>query len=193
MPRPNPAKLYEVITDALRPLFESEQEGMKSVIAGVQWTRGGNLAIHPTEELCTAKLLASYSDIIWPAIRPLLKIPGSENHRCPAFDTDDKWHSVVFHSVPIPEPKINAWKHYARDRVEQWVTSPTSHGALRECSILCRPEDIEKKTSVALRLSFSSAADAERLVQKGGYMFGVPCRVSHYIPRPRLSPAAPST
>ncbi|KAJ6478115.1 hypothetical protein C8R47DRAFT_1139375 [Mycena vitilis] len=185
VPRPSAATLYEVITDTLRPLFP------KPVMNGVRWTRGGNLALHPAEALCTAKLLASHSDTIWPAIRPLLQIPGTENRRCPAFDTDDKWHSVVFHGVPIPAPKIDAWKLFTRDRIEEWVTSPSSQGTLRECSILCRPENIEKKTSVALRLSFSSAAEAEQLVQKGGYMFGVACRVSHYVPKPRSPPPVP--
>ncbi|KAF7358306.1 hypothetical protein MVEN_00880000 [Mycena venus] len=194
VPRPCPsaAQLYGVITDALHPLFEYDADTSESVIAGVQWSRAGNLILHPAEELCTPKLLASHGSVIWSAIRPLLRIPGSEDRKCPAFDTDDKWHSVVFHGVPVPSPKVDAWTVFTRDRIEQWVTSPTSCGTLRECSILCRPDNIEKKNSLTLRLSFSSAADADRLVKKGGYIFGVPCRVSRYASRLHASSPAPS-
>jgi hypothetical protein len=29
------------------------------------------------------------------------------------------------------------------------------------------------------------------LIKNGGYMFGVPCRVSHYVPKPRSPPSTP--
>ncbi|KAJ6554194.1 hypothetical protein B0H19DRAFT_1262583 [Mycena capillaripes] len=141
---------------------------MKDVLTGVHWTKSGNLALHPTET-CTARFLIAQSDTIWTAIRPLLHLPDDSG--CPVLDTDEMWHSS-----------------FSMDFVEEWVTTPDG---LRECAVLCRPEDLSKKASLALRLSFSSQADAERLVRDGGYIYGVPCRVSHYIPKARSPSPTP--
>ncbi|KAJ7501691.1 hypothetical protein B0H11DRAFT_2371985 [Mycena galericulata] len=182
--RLSPAALYAAITTALRPLFENMTH-VKLFLAGVGWTKSGNIALHPAAEGCTAKLLAAHSDTIWEAIRPLLRL--ADDRECPVFDTDDKWHSVVFHGVPMPARRTEALEFFAqaREMINGWVTSPSSQGELREYSVLCRPSDLEKKATLALRLSFSSEADAERLVKNGGHLFGVACRVSRYVPRPR--------
>ncbi|KAF7362576.1 hypothetical protein MVEN_00606300 [Mycena venus] len=182
--RPSAAALYGAITAALRPLF-SNMAHEKLFLAGVKWTKNQNIALHPGTEGGTAKFLAGHSKTIWSAIRPLLGV--TEDCEPPAFDTDDKWHSVVFHGVPMPACRADTIKFFAqhRDLIEGWVTSPASQGTLREYSVLCRPGDLEKKQSIALRMSFSSEADADRLVKNGGYIFGAACRVSRYVPKTR--------
>jgi hypothetical protein len=179
----NPPILYEAITKELLCLFEKPPSHPKSVLAGVQWSKNGNLVLHPAAESCTAQFLVAQSETIWTTIRPLLRLP--EDHECPIFDTDERWHSVVFHGVPRPAAHANVFTHKL---VEPWVTSA---GKLRECSLLCRPEDLGKKTTLALRVSLSSEADATRLIKNGGYMFGVPCRVSRYVPKLRSPPPTP--
>ncbi|KAF7350061.1 hypothetical protein MVEN_01307800 [Mycena venus] len=186
--RPSPATLYSAITNALLPLLD-DTTNTRSCLAGVQWTKSGNLALHPATDVCTAKFLASHSYTIWSTIRPLLGLP--DDRESPAFDTDERWHSVVFHGVPMPAPKTDAPKVFTRELVDEWVTSPSSQGSLREYSVMCRPDDLEHRKSLTLRLSFSSEADAERLIRTGGYMFGVPCRVSRYVPRPRSRSSTP--
>ncbi|KAJ7913819.1 hypothetical protein B0H13DRAFT_2325948 [Mycena leptocephala] len=78
----------------------------KQLLAGVQWTKGGNIALHPAAETCTAKFLVGHSDLIWLSIRRLLGF--TEDRKCPVFDTDGPWHSVVFHGVPMPHPPTDA-------------------------------------------------------------------------------------
>ncbi|KAJ7908059.1 hypothetical protein B0H13DRAFT_1878968 [Mycena leptocephala] len=179
----NPPILYEAITKSLLYLFEKTPNHPKSVLAGVQWTKNGNLVLHPAVESCTAQFLVAQSETIWTTIRELLRL--SDDHKCPIFDTDERWHSVVFHGVPKPAAHADVFTH---ELVEPWVTSA---GKLRECSVLCRPEDFQKRTTLSLRVSLSSEADATRLIKNGGYMFGVPCRVSHYVPKPRSPPSTP--
>ncbi|KAJ6459103.1 hypothetical protein C8R45DRAFT_1109803 [Mycena sanguinolenta] len=120
--------------------------------------------------------LLAGSDMIWSTICPLLQLP--EDFACPAFDMDEVWHSVVLHGIPIPRP--DTYAHFTRDKVEKWITVA---GGIRECTVLCCPEDLGKRTSLVLRLSLSSEAEAARLVREGGYLYGIPCRISHYVPK----------
>ncbi|KAK6984607.1 hypothetical protein R3P38DRAFT_3409993 [Favolaschia claudopus] len=178
--RRSPAVLYEAASAALSSASSNR------LLAGIGWTKGDNISLHPDPDTCTPKLLASHSEIIWSAICPLLGL--SDDRPPPVFDTDEKWHSVVFHGVPHPCVDLN--EYITHERVNSWVTSASSQGKLREFSILSRPTDTKARKTLTLRLSFSSQADAERLVQHGGYMFGAACRVSHYRPQLR-SPSSP--
>ncbi|KAJ7854299.1 hypothetical protein B0H14DRAFT_2579938 [Mycena olivaceomarginata] len=155
-------------------------------LAGVEWTRSGNIALHPGTE-CTSKLLASHCEAIWAVVCPALGL-AAERCKCPQFDIDERWHLVVFHGVPVP---LHFGDLYRRDFIDEWVTTSLSQGTLRDHSVLCRIEDIEQKWTVPLRLSFSSEADVERLIKNGGYIYGTPYRVTRYIPRPH-SPPPPS-
>ncbi|KAJ7325899.1 hypothetical protein DFH08DRAFT_941176 [Mycena albidolilacea] len=165
--RPSGGFLHGKIAEALEPLMGrldvlGHAKGSLG-LAGVEWTRSGNIALHPGTE-CTSKLLASHCEAIWAV------------------------HSVVFHGVPVP---LHFGDLYRWDFIDEWVTTSLSQGTLRDHSVLCRIEDIEQKRTVPLRLSFSSEADAERLIKNGGYIYGTPCRVTCYIPRPH-SPPPPS-
>ncbi|KAJ7158192.1 hypothetical protein C8R43DRAFT_1124812 [Mycena crocata] len=162
--RVNPLTLYHAISDELENLFEGL--GHAKLLAGVQWTRNGNLVLHPAVEACTAKFLAEQDERMWKAIRPLLKLP--ETYLPPQFDTDEPWHSVVFHGVPMPAARcadVITWS-----LVNEWTQSSASTGELRGYSVLCSPEDFKTRQSLTLRVSLSSEADALRLIRNGGFM-----------------------
>jgi hypothetical protein len=187
---PSGGSLHGKIAEALEPLMGrldvlGHAKGSLG-LAGVEWTRSGNIALHPGTE-CTSKLLASHCEAIWAVVCPALGL-AAERYKCPQFDIDERWYSVVFHGVPVP---LHFGDLYRRDFIDEWVTTSLSQGTFRDYSVLCRIEDIEQKRTVPLRLSFSSEADAERLIKNGGYIYGTPCRVTRYIPRPR-SPLPPS-
>ncbi|KAF7330699.1 hypothetical protein MSAN_02448000 [Mycena sanguinolenta] len=172
--RCNRIRLHAVISKALLQFFdESRITLLANLLAGVNWTRNGNLVLHATE-MCPAAFLIAQNDIIWSAIRPLFQLP--EDFACPTFDTDETWHSVVLHGVPRPLNNIHTY--FALDEVKKWIAPA---GGIRECTVLCRPEDLGKKDTLALRLSVSSKAEADHLVREGGCLYGVPCRITHYM------------
>ncbi|KAJ6544445.1 hypothetical protein B0H19DRAFT_1309921 [Mycena capillaripes] len=181
----SPLSIYNKLTPAL----SLESVGYTKLLAGVQWTRNGNLVFQPAAEVCTAKFLAEQYDNIWPAIRPLLKLP--ETYSCPAFDTDERWHSVVFHGVPVPPNRCaDTFIHALVDRC---VTSEISQGELNGFSVLNRPEDLQTRDVLALRVSLSSEADASCLIKHGGFMAGTWCRVSHYVKKPQTCSPTPTS
>lgn len=152
---------------------------MKDVLAGVHWTKSGNLALHPTAA-CTPKFLIAQSNIVWTTVHSLLRLP--DDTTSPVFDTDEAWHSVVFHGVPMSSLHTAATTLFTWDFVKECLTTPggLSPGALQECTVLCCTEDLPKKTSLMLCLSFSSQVEAKYLIRDGGYICGVLCRVMHY-------------
>ncbi|KAJ7196746.1 hypothetical protein GGX14DRAFT_700460 [Mycena pura] len=157
------------------------------MIAGVEWSRKGNLVLLPAKETCTAKFLAAQKDFIWPALRPILKLP--EGHACPSFDTDERWHSVVFHRVPMPATRrAGAFSHqFIQDALKR---SDASRGVLKSFSLLCRPTELVTQDYLALRVSLSAEADAIHLINNGGHMAGAWCRVTPYMQK---KVAVPST
>ncbi|KAK7007247.1 hypothetical protein R3P38DRAFT_2554155 [Favolaschia claudopus] len=141
LPRPvkrSPAALYEAASAALSSVSPNR------LLAGIAWTKGDKMSLHPDLDTCTPKVLASHFETIWAAICPLLGLSDDRleiNFRLkfppPMFDTDEKWHSVVFHGVPFPRTDLN--EYITHDRVDSWITSASSKGRLREFSILSRP------------------------------------------------------
>ncbi|KAJ7687453.1 hypothetical protein B0H17DRAFT_1070275 [Mycena rosella] len=156
--------------------------GGSGFLAGAQWTQNGNLVLHPALDFCTAKFIAEQCDLIWAVIRPLMGL--KEKHPCPIFDTDEKWHTVVFHGVPMPAARRT--EAFTPSIVRAWAAP---RGEVMGHSVLCRPEDFQTRRSVALRVSLSSEADAQKLIENGGYMLGARCRVSRYVEKPRKAPS----
>ncbi|KAJ7810452.1 hypothetical protein B0H14DRAFT_3757372 [Mycena olivaceomarginata] len=165
LPRPlkaDPLALYKAISGALIDGFHNTR-----LVVGVQWSRKGNLILHPA------------SPFIWPAIRPLLKLP--EEYDCPAFETDEHWHSVVFHAAPAPPDD----RTYTRSLIEDGLAaSDIPNRVFKGYSVLSRPADIQTRGSLALRVSLSSEPDALRLINKGGFMAGTWCKVTPYLTKP---------
>ncbi|KAJ7734541.1 hypothetical protein B0H14DRAFT_3168685 [Mycena olivaceomarginata] len=90
--------------------------------------------------LCTASYLTEQSPFIWPAIRPLLKLP--EEYDCPAFETDEHWHSVVFHAAPAPPDD----QTYTRSLIEDGLAaSDIPNRVFKGYSVLSRPADIKRE------------------------------------------------
>jgi hypothetical protein len=178
LPRPlkaDPLALYKAIfSGALIDGFHNTR-----LIVGVQWSRKGNLILHPAVNACTASYLTEQSPFIWPAIRPLLKLP--EEYDCPAFETDEHWHSVVFHAAPAPPDD----RTYTRSLIEDGLAaSDIPNRVFKGYSVLSRPADIRTRGSLALRVSLSSEPDALRLISKGGFMAGTWCKVTPYLTKP---------
>ena len=88
------------------------------------------------------KFIVEQQELIWPIIRPLLGL--KETHRCPIFETDEKWHTVVFHGVPMLSPR------QADSYDLAMVQAAIFDADVMEHSVLCRPEDFQNKRTVAL-------------------------------------------
>ncbi|KAJ7312452.1 hypothetical protein DFH08DRAFT_1044515 [Mycena albidolilacea] len=183
LPRPlkaDPLALFKAITVALVDGFHNTR-----LVVGVQWSRKGNLILHPAVNACTASYLVEQSPLIWPAIRPLLKLP--EEYVCPAFETDEHWHSVVFHAAPAPPEN----RTYSCSLIGEGLAfSNIPDRAFKGYSILSRPADVRTRGSMALRVSLSSESDALRLINKGGFMAGTWCKVTPYLAKPPSSPSS---
>ncbi|KAJ7438200.1 hypothetical protein B0H11DRAFT_1935391 [Mycena galericulata] len=171
--RADPLELYSAIARALSPSEET-------MFGGVQWTQRGNLVVKPARHL-TAEFLLSQKAKIWKAIHPLLGLPAAYSR--PPFELDNPWHSVVFHGVPTPPDRKP--DTFTLEAVEAWLDPGDVKGPVKAFSVLCRPEDFGTKTSVAVRVSLSSEADAQRLVENGGCFHGAQCRVTHYSRKSR--------
>ncbi|KAJ7896269.1 hypothetical protein B0H14DRAFT_2678901 [Mycena olivaceomarginata] len=170
------ATLYNTVDKAL----QVDGKPM-TYLGGVRWTQRGNLVLFPST-VCTALYLQQRRRDIWMAIRPLLGLPGK--YKCPPFERDDAWHSVVIHGVPMPpdgEPEsydietMAAFLDYAGEFV----------GAVKAFSILCRPEDLKSRRSFAMRVALSAETDAQWLIENGACFYGARCEVTPYIGRPR--------
>ncbi|KAJ7117877.1 hypothetical protein C8R43DRAFT_99995 [Mycena crocata] len=168
--RPSSEALYLAIQDALAD---------PALLGGVHWSQRGNLILHAPREVHTARYLLKRRAAIWAAIHPLLGLP--KEYPQPVFETDARWHSVVFHGVPTST--ASARDFLDTKGAQLWLDGCT--GTVKAISVLCRQDDLKTKSSVAVRLSLSSEADAQRFVANGGSFHGTVCRVSYYIKRPR--------
>ncbi|KAJ7605759.1 hypothetical protein B0H17DRAFT_1154188 [Mycena rosella] len=146
---PHPAT--DAVDKALRSHFK---DTFPKFLAGVQWSQNRNLILHPHLDFCTAKFIAEQDEEIWTVLRPLLGL--ADNHPCPLFDTDEKWHSVVFHGVPMladRRPEAYTWS-----AVSTCTVSEEMHGELMGHSVLCGLEDFRTRRSVAIPTFFNVGA-----------------------------------
>ncbi|KAJ7792543.1 hypothetical protein B0H14DRAFT_2930708, partial [Mycena olivaceomarginata] len=144
--KPTPLALYKAISGALIDGFHNTR-----LVVGVQWSRKGNLILHPAE------------------------------YDCPAFETDEHWHSVVFHAAPAPLDD----RTYTRSLIEDGLAaSDIPNRVFKGDSVLSRLGDIQTRGSLALCVSLSSELDTLRLINKGGFMAGTWCKVTPYLMKP---------
>ncbi|KAJ7126586.1 hypothetical protein C8R43DRAFT_1134910 [Mycena crocata] len=171
-PIPSPAALFKTI-------------GVKSVLDrvtlnGVWWTQKGNLALHLVgldDEPISADDALARAPAIWGAIRVLLGF--SKAHPCPRVDTGVPWHIVIARNVPI-------WDKITRSySPAEWLKGGGFQGKMEAFSFMCNRDDFMTKKFVPVRISLSSKADADILVQNGALLWGSQCKVSHYIARNR--------
>lgn len=158
-------------------------------MAGVRWTRNGNLTINfVRNDEYTADEAMKHAPAIWGLIRPHLRLP--KHSPTPRIDHGGSWHSVVIHDVPVlPRPGEFG---YEPDHTTafQWLYRGGFRGQVEHLSILCSDEALLSRKTVPFRASLASRADAEFLVKNGALIFGSRCRVSHYIAKPRVRPQA---
>ncbi|KAJ7667312.1 hypothetical protein B0H17DRAFT_1088782 [Mycena rosella] len=144
--RTSPLDLKDAVEDALRSCFDT----FPRFLAGIQWSRNRNLILHPDLGFCTEKFIAEQCKQIWTVLRPLLGLAG--NHPCPSFETDEKWHSVVFHGVPMladHRPEAYTWL-----ALSTCTVSEDMHGELMDHSVLCGLEAFRTRCSVAILLAY---------------------------------------
>ncbi|KAF8151885.1 hypothetical protein K438DRAFT_1865035 [Mycena galopus ATCC 62051] len=167
---PQPYRAAEWLIDqTITKLFaEFNDTKHAKMIAGVEWSRKGNLVLLPARETCTAKFLAAQKDFIWPALRPILKLP--EGFVCP----------TLTQMIPVPPTRRAAdFSHrFIQDALKRL---DASHGVLKSFSLLCCPTELETRDYLALWVSLSSEADAIHLVKNGGHMARAWCRVTSYV------------
>ncbi|KAF7349380.1 hypothetical protein MSAN_01727800 [Mycena sanguinolenta] len=186
---PDAPSLYVAVIRALMPLAEKNTP-QRALLAGAGWTKNRNIVLHAAGGNYTVKFLHKHRDAIWSRLRPLLEL--TDDSLCPPCDAGNTWHSVVFHDVPVPPNRRTvAWFNGSRSTILGWAKPRSSEGIVHEFSVMCQPEEIPKRNTVSLRLYLSSKADAESLVRDGGFMFGAPCRVSHYVPKSRSPSPSP--
>ncbi|KAJ6598115.1 hypothetical protein DFH09DRAFT_1271941 [Mycena vulgaris] len=166
MTRPDPEDLYPVIETAMR---KNADDIMEQYLRGVQWTKRGNLVLHPSPEICTAEFLRLRKAEIWAAIRPLLGLPTK--YPRPRFECDDPWHSVVIRGIPMPSSRTP--ESFTLNGIRSWIDPAAVFvGDVKAFSVLCRPEDYPNRHSLAVRVSLSAEADARWLVENGTCFYG---------------------
>ncbi|KAJ6535699.1 hypothetical protein B0H19DRAFT_1383145 [Mycena capillaripes] len=185
--RATPLSLFNAVARSLLPLWDDDG-GFAKLIAGVQWTRNGNLVLRPDVDACTANFLAQQDSKIWAAIHPILRLP--DTYPTPFFDIDNEWHSVVFHGIPVPAERHAEFFTYAQ--VDSWVRFSAPRAIVKGFSVLCHPEDLQSRDFVAMRVTLSSEADAAHFVETGGLMAGTWCRASYYVEKPRTRTRSPT-
>ncbi|KAJ7826985.1 hypothetical protein B0H14DRAFT_2815919, partial [Mycena olivaceomarginata] len=174
--QPDPETLFNAVDKALQ--IDGKVE--LPYLGGVRWTQHGNLVLFPSTT-CTALYLQQRRRDIWMAIRPLLGLPGK--YKCPPFERDDAWHSVVIHGVPMP-PDSGPESYTIESMAPYLDYAGAFVGAIKAFSILCRPENLKSRRSFAVRVALSAETDAQWLVENGACFYGAKCKVTPYVRRP---------
>ncbi|KAJ6490930.1 hypothetical protein C8R45DRAFT_1213111 [Mycena sanguinolenta] len=163
-----------------------------SQLAGVQWTRKGNLVVHARPGVGSPKLLLTQDGEIWKAIRPVLGFPVK--YKPLKFEVDEPWYSVVLHGAPMPPSRDPA--DITLTDIQFWLDYGVSEsaGTAMAHSVLCTTADFQTRDSLTICMALSSEADALRLIEDGCTLWGARCRVSRYVPSqqqrvPRDAPA----
>ncbi|KAJ6574547.1 hypothetical protein B0H19DRAFT_1124765 [Mycena capillaripes] len=179
----DPEDLYLAIEEAL----QVKDRPLHPYLGGVRWTQRGNLVLHPST-MCTASYLQQRKADIWGAICPLLDLP--KPYKVPPFEQDAAWHSVVIHGVPkSPDGKLDS---YTLDGMNAWLNIAGAFvGGVTAYSILCCPENLEKRCSLAIRVTLSAETDAQWLIKNGACFYGTKCRVTQYLGKLRAVTPSP--
>ncbi|KAJ6607852.1 hypothetical protein B0H10DRAFT_1955896 [Mycena sp. CBHHK59/15] len=173
-------KLYHTITDAIEAGTTTPKENL--LLTGIWWTQNRNLTLQLSPDADSVKSIGAHASAIWDAVRPLLGFPEGQAH--PQFDWGNPWCSVVFHDVPVcGRPKHK----FTPKTVQTWLGTGDFSGTVKAVSVLCQEDDFATKQAISLHVSVLLDTDAEYLVENGGNLFGMRCRVSHYIARPHAA------
>ncbi|KAJ7739787.1 hypothetical protein DFH07DRAFT_965587 [Mycena maculata] len=170
--RPSVTALAAVLGDAT---FERHCPGH---IQGVNWTRNGNLVIHTHAPYTASQLASTHGKAVMEVVR----------RECGQFlgpavlETDSPWVQVVVHDIPA-RPLVDSLRF---EREDFWAAlESTGNGAteVKAIRVLCRNADLTSREKLSMRLTFSDAGAARRMLSSGAFFFGTHCRTSRYRPR----------
>jgi hypothetical protein len=155
------------------------------LIAGVRWTRNGNLIIQVDPNTASAStLIETHQESIWRAIKPILRLP--DTHPPPVFELAEPWHSVVFHNLPASGRSC-----YTLPLVQESLRVGGFDNVVKAIALLCSDEELRRRIDggipVSMRVSVPTAAAAQQLIDTGGSIIGGRYQATHYIPKPRTS------
>jgi hypothetical protein len=144
-------------------------------VVGVQFTRAGHIAITPRLP-CTTDMLLQHSDIFGPCVA----------HKKPfddlAFEHNRSWYSLVV-SAPMPR-----FRHTNEEVEEEMVRemqewNMTRLNGIKGARILCRPEELWKKTRGSLLVSFEAFEEYQEAIREGIFIYGEQCKTAPYKSR----------
>ncbi|KAJ6552123.1 hypothetical protein DFH09DRAFT_1086242 [Mycena vulgaris] len=167
--RPSVTALAAVLNDAT---FEHH---CPPHIQGVNWTGNGNLVLH-TRAPYTASIHGA-------AVIEVVRRECGQFLGAAVLEADAPWVQVVIHGVPA-KPLVGSLE-FAQEgfwsALESTGNGPTEVKAIR---VLCRDADLETREKLSVRLTFSDASAAKRMLSSGAFFFGTHCCASRYRPRP---------
>ncbi|KAJ7893581.1 hypothetical protein B0H13DRAFT_2339612 [Mycena leptocephala] len=146
----------------------------RKLIAGVRWTRNGNLIIQVEQDAASASMLIeTHKDIIWRAIKPILRI--SDTH----------------------PPLSSGCSCYTLPLVQESLRTGGFDHVVKAIALLCSDEELRHRIDggipVSMRVSVPTAAAAQQLINTGGTIIGGRYHATHYIPKPRTAEQHPNS
>ncbi|KAJ7436182.1 hypothetical protein FB451DRAFT_1307892, partial [Mycena latifolia] len=139
-------------------------------VQGVNWTSNGNLVIHAHAPYTASQLSAVHGEAILEAVRR-----ECGHFQGPAvLEVDSPWVSLVLHGVPAA-PLLDSLKF---EQEGFWTTLETTGNSATEVKsvrVLCRQEEYREREKVSLKLTFSDASAAHRMMLSGAFLFGTHC------------------
>ncbi|KAK7013454.1 hypothetical protein R3P38DRAFT_3206756 [Favolaschia claudopus] len=161
-----PPPVYPPPAECFTALQKTFADSPDYLLAGVRWTRNGNLSVNFDHDATwtPGKALASS---IWSTVQPLLCFPNP----CPLpkVDLGGVWHSVIVHNIPeLPtKPSLGTW-----------LRMGGLEGTFAEATPMRTVY-----TKLSIRISFHSETQADHIVTHGALIYGSRCRASHCKPR----------
>ncbi|PBK74538.1 hypothetical protein ARMSODRAFT_595778 [Armillaria solidipes] len=155
----------------------------KDCIAGVEWTRAGNLIVHAQPPYTAMQLVRECTaDIITLANMNMTSVPT------PVVELDSPWTGVVIHNVEslaLYKAGGISGEAFWRDVHDH---SGLCQGAIKDVRVLCSPSvEYQTRDRVSLRIMLEDPNVAMRLLRDGMFIFGGYCRASRYRPRRRTA------
>ena len=170
-------RFRDPLKTTLHPLLICEALNMElprhTQVAGVNFSRGGNLVLHVLAP-SSAGLLAEHSGVI---ARTLDRVLGVKPL---AFDLGERWHHIVCHQVPVPHHRRELLTAEIGNELVEWNKVEGGDKDYVSSLVLCPKEDLDKRLFVTIKITLKNEESARRLCSQGIFLFGTHCRVATY-------------
>ncbi|KAK6987936.1 hypothetical protein R3P38DRAFT_3098579 [Favolaschia claudopus] len=170
-----PPPVYPPPAECFTALQKTFADSPDYSLAGVRWTRNGNLSVNFDHDATwtPGKALAAASSV-WSTVQPLLCFPNP----CPLpkVDLGGLWHSVIVHNIPELPTKGD------KPSLGTWLRMGGLEGTFAEATPM-RTVDKAGNPKLSIRISFRSKTQADHIVTHGALIYGSRCRASHCKPR----------